>query len=105
MIKIWNVPIFYHTVSARVALQPDVNPGNCFAFGGDYGTIGIKLSRSVIVQNVTLEHIPKVSIFSGFSDNFSLGNLPERQHRFSTKGFYGIRNKWETEDLIGTVQL
>ena len=61
MIKIWNVPIFYHTVSARVALQPDVNPGNCFAFGGDYGTIGIKLSRSVIVQNVTLEHIPKVS--------------------------------------------
>ena len=61
MIKIWNVPIFYHTVSARTALQPDVNPGNCFAFGGEYGTIGIKLSRQVVVRNVTLEHIPKVN--------------------------------------------
>ena len=63
MIKIWNVPIFYHTVSARTALQPDVNPGNCFAFGGEYGTIGIRLSRQVVVQNVTLEHIPKVFTF------------------------------------------
>ena len=63
MVKIWNVPIFYHTVSARAALQPDVNPGNCFAFGGAKGTIGVKLSRSVVVQNVTIEHIPKVSLY------------------------------------------
>ena len=68
MIKIWNVPIFYHTVSARTALQPDVNPGNCFAFGGDQGTIGIRLSRRVVVQNVTIEHIPKVCPF--FLPNF-----------------------------------
>jgi len=59
----------YHTVSARTALQPDVNPGNCFAFGGDQGTIGIRLSRRVVVQNVTIEHIPKEISLNGNIDS------------------------------------
>ena len=62
MIKIWNFPIIYHTISPRIAIQPEVNPGNCFAFKGPEGVIGIKLSRQIVVQNVTIEHIPKVNI-------------------------------------------
>ena len=61
MLKVWNIPIFYHTITPRIAIQPEVQPGNCFAFEGQQGTLGIKLSRSTIVQNVTLEHIPVVS--------------------------------------------
>ena len=62
MIKLWSIPIIYNTMSPRIAIQPDVNPGNCFAFKGSEGAIGIQLSRQVIVQNVTVEHIPKVSV-------------------------------------------
>ena len=43
MIKLWNFPIFYHTMSARIVLQSDVNPGNCFAFSGRDGSLGIKV--------------------------------------------------------------
>ena len=32
MVKIWNFPIYYQTMSPRIAIQPDVYPGNCFAF-------------------------------------------------------------------------
>ena len=56
-------------MSARVALQPDVNPGNCFAFGGGDGTLGIKLSHAIVIQNVTIEHIPKEISISGSIDS------------------------------------
>ena len=91
MIKIWNFPIFYHTMSARVAIQPDVNPGNCFAFGGGDGTLGVKLSRPVIVQNVTIEHIPKAIALSG-----SIDSAPKD---FTIYGLSGNPSQWSEEQL------
>ena len=64
MIKIFNFPVFYQNMTPRMAIQPGTQPGQCFAFKGDHGTLAIKLIREVEVQNVTIEHIPKVSIFT-----------------------------------------
>ena len=68
MVKLWNWPLFYQTMSARIAIQPNVNPGNCFAFSGHKGHMGIKLSHQIIAQNITIEHIPKV--------NFEIPKIP-----------------------------
>ena len=91
MIKIWNFPIFYHTMSARVAIQPDVNPGNCFAYGGGDGTLGVKLSHPIIIQNVTIEHIPKAIALSG-----SIDSAPKD---FTVYGLSGNPNQWSTQEL------
>ena len=60
LLKVWDVPLFYQTLSPRLAIQPQVNPGNCFGYNGNEGSIGIKLSRDILVSAVTIEHIPKV---------------------------------------------
>ena len=60
MVKLWNIPLFYHTMSPRNALQPNVYPGNCFAFIGQKGTLAVRLARMIQIQNITVEHIPKV---------------------------------------------
>ena len=60
LMKIWNMPIFYQTMSPRLALQPNVHPGNCFAFAGDTGFLTVKLARPIYPTNFTIEHIPKV---------------------------------------------
>lgn len=39
--------------------QPDVNPGNCWAFRGSQGFAIIRLSDIIRPTAVTLEHIPK----------------------------------------------
>jgi len=91
MIKIWNFPIFYHTMSARVAIQPDVNPGNCFAFGGGDGTLGVKLSHPIVIQNVTIEHIPKAIALSG-----SIDSAPKD---FTIYGLSGNPNDWSKKEL------
>ena len=91
MIKIWNFPIFYHTMSARVAIQPDVNPGNCFAYGGGDGTLGVKLSHPIVIQNVTIEHIPKAIALSG-----SIDSAPKD---FTIYGLSGNPNQWSTQEL------
>ena len=60
MISIWKWPLFYQTMSPRLAIQPQVHPGNCFAFSGSAGNLAVKLSRPITIQNVTIEHIPQV---------------------------------------------
>ena len=60
LLKIWEIPLFYKTLSPRLAIQPQVNPGNCFGYNGMEGSIGIKLSRDIVVSAISIEHIPKV---------------------------------------------
>lgn len=40
-------------------LQPDVHPGNCWAFSGSSGFLVIRLSMTILPTAFTLEHIPK----------------------------------------------
>lgn len=46
-------------------LQPDVHPGNCWAFRGSKGFLVIHLSMRILPTAVSLEHIPKALAPSG----------------------------------------
>lgn len=45
--------------------QPDVNPGNCWAFKGSKGFLVIRLSMRIVPTAFSLEHIPKALAPSG----------------------------------------
>ena len=40
-------------------LQPDVHPGQCWAFKGNQGFLVIQLAANIQIEAFTLEHIPK----------------------------------------------
>lgn len=52
-------------VSDLLLLQPDVQPGNCWAFRGSTGFLVIRLSMRILPNAFSLEHIPKVLAPSG----------------------------------------
>ena len=54
-----GVPIWREKQNPRTILQPGSSPGQCWAFKGAQGSAVIKLSNPVMVNQVTLEHIPK----------------------------------------------
>lgn len=57
-----------HTVKTFITscdVQPDVNPGNCWAFKGSKGFLVIRLSMRIVLTAVSLEHIPKALAPSG----------------------------------------
>lgn len=58
-IKFWYIPLCYKIMSARIAIQPNVYPGNCFTFKGQKGQMALILARRIIIQNITVEHIPQ----------------------------------------------
>ncbi|KAF4571124.1 hypothetical protein EYR36_008452 [Pleurotus pulmonarius] len=43
----------------EVALQPDLHNGNCWPFAGEVGQLAITLARTIYVQEVVIEHIPR----------------------------------------------
>lgn len=47
-----------------VMLEPDIFPGNCWAFDGSTGSVTIRLARPVRVSAITIEHTPRMSVFS-----------------------------------------
>lgn len=49
--------------------QPNVTPGNCWAFSGDRGQVTIRLAQKVYLSNLTLQHIPKTISLSGSLDS------------------------------------
>uniref|UniRef100_A0A8D0LAJ3 SUN domain-containing protein n=1 Tax=Sphenodon punctatus TaxID=8508 RepID=A0A8D0LAJ3_SPHPU len=59
LLSLFGIPLWYHSQSPRVILQPDVNPGNCWAFRGSQGFAVIRLSSNIHPTAVTLEHIPR----------------------------------------------
>ncbi|KAG9340433.1 hypothetical protein JZ751_021546 [Albula glossodonta] len=59
LMSLFGVPLWYFSQSPRVVIQPDVYPGNCWAFKGSQGYLVIRLSLSVVPTAFCLEHIPK----------------------------------------------
>ncbi|XP_044297160.1 SUN domain-containing protein 2 isoform X2 [Varanus komodoensis] len=59
LLSLFGIPLWYHSQSPRVILQPDVYPGNCWAFQGSQGFAVIRLSSNIYPTAVTLEHIPR----------------------------------------------
>ncbi|KAH8372732.1 hypothetical protein KR009_004090 [Drosophila setifemur] len=64
-ISVFGVPLWYPTNTPRVAISPNVQPGECWAFQGFPGFLKIsistvlKLNSLIYVTGFTLEHIPK----------------------------------------------
>ncbi|XP_077195673.1 SUN domain-containing protein 2 [Paroedura picta] len=59
LLSLFGIPLWYHSQSPRVILQPDVYPGNCWAFQGSQGFAVIRLTSRIHPTAVTLEHIPR----------------------------------------------
>ncbi|KAH0616885.1 hypothetical protein JD844_028338 [Phrynosoma platyrhinos] len=81
LLSLFGIPLWYHSQSPRVILQPDVLPGNCWAFQGSQGFAVIRLSSNIYPTAVTLEHIsrslsPKGTIPSAPKD-FAVYGLDE----------------------------
>ncbi|XP_027730375.1 SUN domain-containing protein 2-like, partial [Vombatus ursinus] len=54
-----GIPLWRYFQSPRVILQPDVYPGNCWAFRGPRGFVVVRLSAWIQLTAITLEHVPK----------------------------------------------
>ncbi|CAL8274339.1 unnamed protein product [Lota lota] len=59
LMSLFGLPLWYFSQSPRVVIQPDVYPGNCWAFKGSQGYLVIRLSLRVQPTAFCLEHIPK----------------------------------------------
>ncbi|XP_072506711.1 SUN domain-containing protein 2-like [Notamacropus eugenii] len=59
LLSLFGIPLWYYFQSPRAILQPDVYPGNCWAFRGPQGFAVVRLSARIHLTAVTLEHVPK----------------------------------------------
>ncbi|KAL3876673.1 hypothetical protein ACJMK2_034477 [Sinanodonta woodiana] len=59
LISVFGIPLWYSSNSPRTVIQPEVHPGECWAFRGSHGYIVIQLSTAIVPTGFTLEHIPK----------------------------------------------
>ncbi|NWR37596.1 SUN2 protein, partial [Tachuris rubrigastra] len=89
LLSLFGIPLWYHSQSPRVILQPDVNPGNCWAFRGSQGFAVIRLSSIIRPTAVTLEHIPKALS--------PQGTIPSAPKDFTV---YGLKEEGEEEGLL-----
>ncbi|NXK48391.1 SUN2 protein, partial [Chauna torquata] len=89
LLSLFGVPLWYHSQSPRVILQPDVNPGNCWAFRGSQGFAVIRLSSLIRPTAVTLEHVPKALS--------PQGTIPSAPKDFTV---YGLKEEQEEEGLL-----
>jgi len=55
----WFSPLTMSTTSPRNAIQPGVQPGQCWAFKGSEGRLLISLSSPMIPRRFSVEHIPR----------------------------------------------
>ncbi|XP_074519935.1 SUN domain-containing protein 1-like [Halichoeres trimaculatus] len=65
LLSLFGIPLWYFSQSPRVVIQPDVHPGNCWAFRGSTGFLVIRLSMRILPTAFSLEHIPKTLAPSG----------------------------------------
>uniref|UniRef100_A0A1A8AAC5 Sad1 and UNC84 domain containing 1 n=1 Tax=Nothobranchius furzeri TaxID=105023 RepID=A0A1A8AAC5_NOTFU len=92
LLSLFGVPLWYFSQSPRAVIQPDVHPGNCWAFKGSTGFLVIRLSMSILPTAFTMQHIPKALAPSGM--------LQSAPRDFSV---YGLRDEnQEGGKLLGT---
>ncbi|NXT20063.1 SUN2 protein, partial [Syrrhaptes paradoxus] len=89
LLSLFGIPLWYQSQSPRVILQPDVNPGNCWAFRGSQGFAIIRLSSIIRPMAVTLEHIPKALS--------PQGTIPSAPKDFAV---YGLKEEREEEGVL-----
>ncbi|XP_037610466.1 SUN domain-containing protein 1-like isoform X10 [Sebastes umbrosus] len=65
LLSLFGLPLWYFSQSPRAVIQPDVHPGNCWAFRGSAGFLVIRLSMRILPTAFSLEHIPRILAPSG----------------------------------------
>ncbi|XP_018429622.1 PREDICTED: LOW QUALITY PROTEIN: SUN domain-containing protein 2-like [Nanorana parkeri] len=85
LLSLFGVPLWYQSQSPRVILQPDSNPGNCWAFRGSQGYAVVRLSSHIQPTAVTLDHIPRSlspkSTISSAPKDFAVYGLEEETQK------------------------
>ncbi|XP_072444503.1 SUN domain-containing protein 2-like isoform X2 [Chiloscyllium punctatum] len=85
LLSLFGIPLWYFSQSPRAVIQPDVYPGNCWAFKGSQGNVVIQLAARITPTSFTLEHIPKSIALRG-----SISSAPRD---FSVYGLDEIREE------------
>ncbi|XP_075383896.1 LOW QUALITY PROTEIN: sperm-associated antigen 4 protein [Tenrec ecaudatus] len=87
----WNRFSFWNYARPpTVILEPDVFPGNCWAFEGDQGQVVIRLPGRVQLSDITLQHPPPSVAHTGGADS--------APRDFAV---YGLQVDDETEVFLG----
>ncbi|XP_041893084.1 SUN domain-containing protein 1 isoform X3 [Corvus kubaryi] len=89
LISLFGIPLWYFSQSPRVVIQPDMYPGNCWAFKGSQGYLVVRLSMKIYPTAFTLEHIPKTLSPSG--------NITSAPRNFSV---YGLDDEYQEEGKL-----
>ncbi|KAM6155807.1 SUN domain-containing protein 1 [Rhynchocyon petersi] len=89
LISLFGIPLWYFSQSPRVVIQPDIYPGNCWAFRGSQGYLVVRLSMTIYPDTFTLEHIPKALS--------PTGNITSAPKDFAV---YGLESEYQEEGLL-----
>ncbi|XP_067318047.1 SUN domain-containing protein 1-like isoform X5 [Anolis sagrei] len=89
LISLFGIPLWYFSQSPRVVIQPDMYPGNCWAFKGSQGYLVVRLSMVIHPTAFTLEHIPKTLS--------PTGNITSAPKDFSV---YGLEDEYQEEGVL-----
>ncbi|KAM9222502.1 SUN domain-containing protein 1 isoform 2-T3 [Leptosomus discolor] len=89
LISLFGIPLWYFSQSPRVVIQPDMYPGNCWAFKGSQGYLVVRLSMKIYPTAFTVEHIPKTLS--------PTGNISSAPRNFSV---YGLDDEYEEEGKL-----
>ncbi|KAM8724271.1 SUN domain-containing protein 1 isoform 7-T10 [Acanthopagrus schlegelii] len=89
LMSLFGLPLWYFSQSPRVVIQPDVYPGNCWAFKGSQGYLVIRLSLRVLPTSFCVEHIPKALS--------PTGNITSAPQNFTV---FGLDDEYQEEGKL-----
>uniref|UniRef100_A0A3B3ZBJ9 SUN domain-containing protein n=1 Tax=Periophthalmus magnuspinnatus TaxID=409849 RepID=A0A3B3ZBJ9_9GOBI len=89
LMSLFGLPLWYFSQSPRVVIQPDVYPGNCWAFKGSQGYLVIRLSMRVVPTSFCVEHIPKTLS--------PTGNITSAPRNFTV---FGLDDEYQEEGKL-----
>lgn len=89
LMSLFGLPLWYFSQSPRVVIQPDVYPGNCWAFKGSQGYLVIRLSMRVLPTSFCVEHIPKTLS--------PTGNITSAPRNFTV---FGLDDEYQEEGIL-----
>ncbi|XP_014910945.1 SUN domain-containing protein 1 isoform X2 [Poecilia latipinna] len=89
LMSLFGLPLWYFSQSPRVVIQPDVYPGNCWAFKGSQGYLVIRLSLRIHPTSFGVEHIPKTLS--------PTGNIASAPRNFTV---FGLDDEYQEEGTL-----
>nr|DBA19485.1 TPA: hypothetical protein GDO54_015318 [Pyxicephalus adspersus] len=89
LLSLFGIPLWYLSQSPRVVIQPDMYPGNCWAFKGAQGYLVVRLSMAIYPTAFSLEHIPK--------SLSPTGNITSAPKDFA---IYGLEDEYQEDGTL-----